>query len=83
MINDTENFWFGLQNSDMWTFWPGHEKDPTYGLFHAGGIVSNEPLLNTMKKVCNSTFKKDVIASALDSRSGNCKVYHLNNMSNE
>lgn len=68
MIDDAENWWFTLKNSDLWTFWPGHEKNPAWGFMNAGGIVSNKPLLNSMRKIIgNSTFKKDVIVTALDS----------------
>lgn len=67
MIDDAENFWFTLKNEDVWQFWPGHETNPAYGLFHEGGIVSTKPLIETLKnKVFNSTLKKDVIATAMD-----------------
>jgi hypothetical protein len=50
MINDLEELWFNLKNSDIWSLWPGHSWNPVHGLFSEAGLVTNQPLHNLMTK---------------------------------
>lgn len=71
--------WKQMTNDQVWKMWP--DWDPLHGLFFESGLLTDEPLHDTMfKKFEGKELKKKVLVSAVDAYSGSYVPFLLNDL---
>lgn len=76
------SMWKNMSNSQVWKVWP--DWDPLHGLFFESGLISNEPLHDTLLEfLSGKELQKKVIVSAVDASSGDYKAFLLNELEDD